>query len=357
MASLLPLVRLQQNRTGSLALKVLAFLYAAALFADFIGPYDEGSSNRDKFYHPPTRIHWRDEDGRFARPYVYNYVPVGSSSQRYVPVPTLGKFPVRLFHRGEAYRLLWLIPTNTRLVGVDRPAVLYLLGGDKLGRDVFSRLLHGGRRSLFLSMFGVTVGSMLGTLCGCVAGHYGGKIDNVLMRFAEIVQSVPSLYLLIAVGAVLPGDLPSSVRYFFITITLSLIGWAGMSRVVRAAVLSIRRQGFVEAAFAIGASPAHIIMRHILPNAMSSIVISTTLKIPGFMLGEASLSFLGLGIQEPLASWGSMLSDATNIVAIRHFPWMLVPGIVICLNVLCWNFVGDAVRDAFDSRSASRHRQ
>lgn len=342
--------RFRRHSLAMGALIVLAILYLSSIFASFLAPYPEDRSNRQKYFHPPTKIHFFDEDGRLTRPYVYNYRLADVGRRLYEP-QTNQKYPIKFFVRsGQPYKLLGLFETNWRLYGVDSPAVVYPLGGDHFGRDVVSRLLYGSRKSLFIVIPVLVVTFTIGLAYGGIAGYFGGRIDNLMMRGAEIVMAIPSLYLLLVLAGLL-RDLQPTQRFYGIVLILSLISWSGLSRVIRGMVLSLRRQEFVEGALAIGASNMRVIARHILPNTVSYVIVSATLQIPGFILGESSLSFLGLGIQEPAASWGLMLSRATDLSTLTRYPWLLIPGFFIFITVLAWNFVGDGVRDALDPRA------
>lgn len=344
--------RLRRNRVAMASLVFLALMYVAAAAADFLAPYDETRSNRRAFYHPPTRIRIVDEQGRLTRPYVYRYTLVDRGRRLYAEDREGGRYPIRFFVRRQPRRIIGPLTTSWRLFGVDDPALVYVFGADSQGRDLFSRLLYGARRSLFIALPGIAISLGLGLLYGGVSGYFGGRVDNVMMRLAEIIIAIPSFYLLLALAAVFQ-NVPSTQRFLYIIVILSLIGWAGTARVIRGMVLSLREREFVEGARAIGCSHWRIITRHILPNTTSHMIVVATLAIPGFILGESGLSFIGLGIQEPTASWGNMLSAGTNLTALRQFPWILVPGVFIFSAVLAWNFVGDGVRDAFDPRGTS----
>lgn len=343
-------IRFRRHGLAMAALTVLAVLYTASIFSHFLAPYTEERSNRQKYYHPPTKIHFFDESGRLTRPYVYNYRLVDVGRRRYEPI-TDKKYPINFFVRGgPTYKLFGLFESDLRLYGVDSPAVVYPFGGDHFGRDVVSRLLHGSRKSLFIVIPTLIVTLSIGMLYGGISGYFGGRTDNAMMRFAEVIMAIPYLYLLIVLAGLL-REVPVGQRFFGIVMILSLVGWSGLARVIRGMVLSLRKQEFVEGALAIGSSNARVITRHILPNTLSYVVVSATLSIPGFILAESSLSFLGLGIQEPQASWGLMLSKATDLTVLTRYPWLLIPGIFIFVTVLAWNFVGDGVRDATDPRA------
>jgi len=251
----------------------------------------------------------------------------------------------------DSHRLLGLIPTHVRLFGVDEPARLYLLGADARGRDLLSRIIYGGRVSLTIGLVGVAVSFVIGMLVGGLSGYYGGKFDVATQRVCEMIMLIPSFFLMLALRAALPADLGSIKVYFMIVLIMSFIGWAGMARVIRGMVLSIRSAEYVEAARAIGQSDLKIIVFHVLPQTLSYGIVSVTLAIPGYILGESALSLLGLGIQDPEASWGNLLRDAMSVSHITFQPWILLPGVFIFITVMAFNFLGDGLRDAFDPRS------
>jgi peptide/nickel transport system permease protein len=258
--------------------------------------------------------------------------------------------PVRFFVRGEAYRFLGFIPMRMRLLGTDERAPLFLLGTDSLGRDVFSRLLRGSQVSLSVGLIAIAITFTAGLLIGGVSGYYGGWVDNVLMRLCEVLMSIPGFYLLLTLAGILPPTLPSSVTYLMIIVILSFVGWAGLARVIRGIALSVREQEYVEAARALGISDFKIVLRHILPSTFSYAIVSATLSIPAYILGEASLSLLGLGIREPMPSWGNMLSAAQSMEVLQQYWWILSPGCMIFITVMAYNFLGDGLRDALDPK-------
>jgi peptide/nickel transport system permease protein len=261
------------------------------------------------------------------------------------------KFPIKFFIRSWEYKLLWLIPTDIHLFGVETPAEVHLFGGDAYGRDVFSRIIFGSRISLSIGFLGIGITFVLGLLIGGAAGYYGGWADEVSMRITEVFMSIPSFYLLISLRAILPIGLPPHITYLLIVVILSFIGWPGMSRVIRGMTLSLKSNEFVEAAMAMGYPDRRIIWKHIIPNTSTYIIVAATLSIPQYIIGEAGLSFLGLGITEPSASWGLMLSQAQNIKAMTEAPWLLLPGLFIFIVVMAFNLLGDALRDALDPRA------
>jgi peptide/nickel transport system permease protein len=340
---------IKKNKLAYLSFHILLILYFLAVFADFIAPYPYDKQHRDTPYHPPTQIHFFDEKGNFhIRPFVYGYELVDPVFKIY-RIDKTKKYPIYFFVKGDRHYLFGFIPTDIHLFGV-KEGKIFLLGADNLGRDIFSRLLYGGRISLSIGIVGVLVSFSIGAIIGGISGYFGGKIDNILMRISEIVMSFPGFYLMLALRAVFPITLSSVQVYFLIVVILSFIGWAGLARVVRGMVLSIREQEFVIAAKSYGASSIRIITRHILPNTFSYLLIAATLAIPGYILGESALSLLGLGIQEPYASWGNMLSAARSISAIASYPWILSPGIAIFITILAFNIIGDALRDALDPK-------
>jgi peptide/nickel transport system permease protein len=259
--------------------------------------------------------------------------------------------PLRFFVRGEPYKLFWIIPTNVHLFGVEGPKRAYLLGTDQFGRDYLSRLLYASQISLSVGLIGIAITFALGLLVGGTSGYYGGRVDDVIMRLCEVVMSVPSFYLLLTLAALLPKDLPPALVYVMIIAILSLVGWAGMARVVRGMVLSVREREYVEAARALGVGDLKIIVRHILPSTLTYAIVAATLSIPAYILGEASLSFLSLGIREPMPSWGNMLSAAQNLEVLEKNTWILAPGLAIFLTTLAFNFLGDGLRDALDPKT------
>jgi peptide/nickel transport system permease protein len=328
---------------------LLALLYLSAIFADFLAPWPMTKQALDFSYHPPTPVHWFDH-GKFVGPYVHATGVVDVGRNHYAADETK-RYPLRWFRNGEGhYRLLGLVPTSLKLVQVDEPAHLYLFGSDKFGRDVWSRLLYGSRVSLTIGLLGILISFAIGMLVGGLSGYLGGGVDMVTMRVTELILSIPALYLILALRAAFPMNLPSDRMYLIIVVILAFIGWATLARVVRGMVLSLREFEYVTAARALGAGTLRILTRHILPNTTSFLIVAATTAVPGYILGEVTLSFLGIGIQEPQASWGNMLTDAQSVRVLKSFPWMLVPGLFIFLTVLAYNFLGDGLSDALNPR-------
>ena len=341
---------LKRHQLGIIGGIILILLYGFAFFAEFITPYSSDLQVRGKAFHPPTRLHFFDEDHNFSLPpFVYHYELVDRVFKVYRPDPTV-KYPLRFFVRGEKYNFLGLIPSDIHLFGTEVPGHIFLLGTDKFGRDIFTRLLFGARISLSVGLVGILVSFSIGALIGGISGYYGGVVDNLLMRVAEMIMAFPGFYLLLALRALLPTALPSTTVYLLIVFILSFIGWPGFARVIRGMFLSLREREFSLAAKALGSTDLRIILRHILPNTMSFVIVAATLSVPAYILGESALSFLGLGIQEPQASWGNMLAAAMNTRVLVSFPWILAPGFLIFITILAFNFLGDALRDALEPR-------
>lgn len=345
---------LRQFRRSTLAVVggwLLLVLYTLALLAPFLSPYGPEQMDRNRFFHPPTMLRWVDTQGSFhLGPFIYATRLSDPSSLRYEEDRSR-MLPLRFFTQGAPYRLFGVFPTDRHLFGVGEGGRIFLLGGDMFGRDVWSRLLHGAQISLTVGLLGIAISFSLGMLLGGIAGYLGGWVDTVIMRGTELLLSIPGLYLIVALRAVFPADLPSQQVYLAIVAILAFIGWASLARVIRGMVLSIRRAEYVAAAEALGASRLRIIIRHILPNTMSFVIVAATVAVPGYILGEVFLSFLGVGVQEPAASWGNMLNQARSLRALTSFPWMLfAPGAAIFLTVMAFNFFGDGLRDALDPR-------
>ena len=348
--------QLWKDRFARIALVVLGIIYFALFFADFIAPYTKDFSDRTMAYVPPSKIFTIDENGKFSKPYTYNYKREFDSQELKI-IYTLDrsqKHYVKFFAKGQKYKFLGLIPMQRHLVTTDESGRLYLLGTDINGRDVFSRILFGGRISMTIGFLALFVLFPIGLLYGGIAGYFGGKTDMIMMRFAEAVMSIPSFYLLIILASILPSGMTSVQRFMLIVVILALIGWAGFARVVRGMVLSIKNQEYIQAAKSIGASRLRIIVKHILPQTTSFVIVAMTLSVPSYILSESGLSFLGLGIQQPDASWGNMLKEAQEYTNIIYRPWLLTPGFLIFIAVLAFNLIGDTIRDILDPKSKTR---
>lgn len=350
------LKQLIKDKFAFIALILLGIIYFMLLFADFIAPYTKDFSDRSMAYVPPSKIFVIDESGHLSLPYTYNY------KREFDPVNLRIKYTldrsqkhfVKFFSKGQPYKFWGIIPMSRHLITTDKDGRLFLLGTDINGRDVFSRLLFGGRISMTIGFLALFVLFPIGLLYGGISGYIGGKTDMFMMRFAEAIMCIPSFYLLIILASILPTGMTSIQRFMLIVIILALIGWAGFARVVRGMVLSVKKQEFVQAARSIGASRLRIIIKHILPQTTSYVIVAMTLSVPGYILSESGLSFLGLGIQQPDASWGNMLKEAQEYTNILYRPWLLTPGFLIFVAVLSFNLIGDTIRDVLDPKSKVR---
>lgn len=331
---------------GIATMVLLGILYGSAIFADFLATSTVNQQNLEKTFHPPTKIVFGQGGLR-----VQAYELVDPSKAEYQPIKG-ESFELKLFAKGFEYKLFGIIPLDIHLIGTaDETTPLYILGSDSTGRDVFSRLLFGARVSLTIGLIGITITMVMGFLVGGFSGYLGGKFDFVAMRLVEFLMAIPGLYLLLALRSALAPHFESDQMYYVIIIILSFIGWAGSARILRGMTLSIRKRQYVLAAESMGQKPLAILRKHVLPNLISYLLVAATLSIPGYVLGEAALSFLGLGIQEPSASWGLMLSQAQDLKTMfLGFWWLLTPGFMIFITVVSFNILGDVLRDIVDPR-------
>ena len=341
--------RFRQNRYALACVWVLLVLYGGAAFAEFLSPYTIEQEVRDYSFCPPTPIQFRDEQGKWSWPFVYGRSLVFDEFRtRIYQVNNAEKYSLKFFTHGDAYKFWGLIPADRHLFGVASGGEIYIWGADSRGRDLYSRILYGARISLTIGLIGVAISFTLGLLIGGLAGYYGGWIDNLLMRLCEMFMMVPGFYLLLALRAAVPENFNSVQVYFSIVVILSFIGWAGLARIIRGMCLSLREREYVLAARAMGFSDWSIILRHILPHTLSYSIFAVMLSIPGYILAESALSLIGLGIQDPIPTWGNLLSESMGIVQVRFAPWILVPGFFIFLTIMCFNVIGDALRDSLD---------
>jgi len=341
--------RFRRHRVALASGVVLLALYAIILFCEFLAPYGLDSRHTDFIYAPPQRLHFLSE-GRLSAPFVQGYeyhLDMKNLRRVYTPDPTKRE-PIRFFCRGDKYRFWGLVEGDVHLLCPAEGGQLFLLGTDRLGRDLLSRIIYGARISLTVGLIGVIVSFTLGILIGGIAGYYGGWTDMLIQRAIEVVQSFPHLPLWMALSAVLPVTWSPILIYFGITLILGMIEWTHLARAVRSKLLSLREEDFCTAAVLMGASPARIIGRHLLPSFMSHLIASATLVIPGMILGETALSFLGLGLRPPITSWGVLLNEAQNINVVALYPWLMLPVAPVILTVLAFNFLGDGLRDAAD---------
>ena len=378
---------------------ILLALYVLMIFADFVSPYVYYEGAKDKSFFWPTIVHWQNAAGNWTRPFIYNgyrltdanfeehYVegrPENAAllSERLNLKPEeidTRTYPIRFWvHRGPVRKLFGLVESRVHLFGIEteadslplpgagpssvkgvpenkNPPMLYVLGADHLGRDVLSRLCYGSRVSLTIGIVSVLISFSIGMMLGGISGYFSGTTDVVIQRICEMMMMVPGFYLLLALRSSFDAARLSSTQiYFAVVVILSFIGWAGMARTIRGMVLGVSNSEYVLAARALGGSNFRVILRHVLPSTLSFAVVTATLAIPAGMLGESGLSFLGLGIQDPEASWGNMLQQTMNIVNIRYYPWLLAPGVMIFVSVVAFQFLGDGLRDALDPRTIVR---
>ncbi len=366
--------KLRKNPLARFGAIILIIFYLTVIFADFVAPYNPYASQTDGSLLPPTTIHWGSSNGEWLGAYVYPTTQGPTdleTGDRLLSVNTQEPSPIRFFVKGSSYDLFKItlpfppkfeevtifpgIRVERHLFGTIGPGKINLLGTDEQGRDQFSRLIFGGRISLFIGLVGITISFPLGMLVGGISGYFGGWIDGILMRLVEVLMTIPGIYLLISLAAVLPPSLSSTQRFLLIVLITSLISWSGLARVIRGQVLSLKEREFIQAAKAMGANPFYIIVRHVLPQTATYIIISATLAVPGFIVAESVLSLIGLGIQQPDPSWGNLLSLATNASILMLQPWLIwPPAILIILTVLAFNILGDGLRDVLDPRSLQK---
>jgi peptide/nickel transport system permease protein len=349
----------RKNRLAQIGGLLLMLLYVIAIFAPFIAPDGLSSystSNITRF-HPPTPIQFRDpETGGLTRPFVYQYgqeLNMDTFVNEYKPTET--RCPIYFGVRGAAYRLLGFIPGNLHLFGTSAATPdckVYLFGGEALGRDLFTRIMYASQISLTIGVGAVLISTLIGLLMGAMAAFFGGFVDTVIMRSVEVLAAIPGLFLLILLRSVFPQNINPIFALYMIVGLLAFIGWGGLARVVRGQMLSVREQDFVSAAKALGAGNGRIMWRHMLPTMTTYIIVTLSLAIPGYILLESGLSFLGIGAVEPYVSWGGLLAQAQEggFASITQRPWVLIPGFFIVFTVMCFQFLGDGLRDAFDPR-------
>jgi peptide/nickel transport system permease protein len=347
--------RFASHRLAVASLFLLAVLYVVATGAEFFSPYPPSWRDLGHKYCPPQLPRFSFRHGFHVRAMSVTVDPL-TFKRTYLEDPSR-VIPLGFFVRGEPYQLWGCISARRHFFGVRETAALradgtrptfYFLGADEYGRDVFSRLLHGSRISLSVGLVAIAVTLLLGVTVGGVSGYCGGTVDTVIQRVIEVVNAFPQIPLWLAFGAVLPAEWPPLATYFAITLVLSLLGWTALARVVRGKILALREEDYATAARLLGASHARILFRHLLPGFTSHIIVVLTMSVPAMILGETSLSFLGLGLRAPIVSWGVMLKDCESIQTVANYPWLLMPVVLVVLTVLCFNFLGDGLRDAAD---------
>ncbi len=344
--------RFRRHKLAVVAFWFLAVLYASILVSEFIAPYGLDSRHADHVYAPPQAVHLFHE-GRLVGPFVYPYgftLNLETLEREYT-VDTSAPQRLRWFCRGDAYDFWGFFASDLHLVCAPEGGTAFLLGTDRLGRDMLSRIIYGARISLTIGLLGVAVSFVLGVSLGGLAGYFGGFVDSAIQRVIEVVRSFPVIPLWMALSAALPVSWDPLWIYFGITIILGLVDWPGLARAVRGRILSLREEDFAQAAVLMGAKPRRVVGRHLVPSFSSHLIASVTLAIPSMILGETALSFLGLGLRPPITSWGVLLTEAQNINAVALYPWLMLPVVPVILVVLAFNFVGDGLRDAADPYS------
>ena len=358
--------KLGKHQLARVSLVILGFLYIVALFGDFLAPYNLTEYDANSKDLPPTAIHFMYE-GEYIGPYVFKSewgtlkMSVAEMSKakkeaeargetfstRQIVTDETKPLKVQWFVHGSSYKILGIFDSDLHLFGIEGGKI-FLFGSDNLGRDLFSRIILGSQVSLTIPFAGTFISFVLGLLIGSISGYFGGTVDNVIQRIIEVLNSLPSLPLWMALSAAIPAGIPPVQMYLLITVILSLIGWTGLARVVRGKFMSLKNEDYVLAARLAGVSDMKIIMKHMVPGFMSYLIVSLTLGIPSMIIGETSMSFLGLGIQAPATSWGVLLKEAQNVTNIVSHPWCLIPLFFVVLTVLAFNFLGDGMRDAAD---------
>ena len=346
-------IRFFRHRMAVAASVVLAVLYFGAAFAEFVAPYDPRHRSAEQQYAPPQRIRLF-HDGRPTAPFVYPLISeLDQETFRYTyRVDRDSPQRLALFVRGDPYELWGLLPSDLHLFGV-RGGRAYLFGTDNLGRDLLSRVIYGGRISLSIGLVGIAISFLLGVVLGGLSGYFGGAVDTAIQRIVEFLRSIPTLPLWMALSVALPRFWTVEQIYFGIVVILSLVGWTDIARVVRGKFMAVREEEFITAAVVSGAGTQRILFRHLLPSFGSYLIASLTLSIPGMILGETALSFIGLGLQPPAISWGVLLQESQRVHVLAGAPWLLIPGAFVAVAVLAFNFVGDGLRDAADPYTAT----
>jgi peptide/nickel transport system permease protein len=342
--------KLRHHRLAVISAGFLLVFYAVATFAEFFAVQDTAKDNSVYAFAPPQVIHFVDENGVFhLRPFVYDLTVKRDPKtlRKSFVENTAVKHPIYFFRHGEPYKLWGIIPADLHLFGTQE-GPFYVMGADRLGRDLFSRIVMGARVSLTIGLVGVSLSFVLGTIIGGISGYFGGAIDTVIQRIIEFLSALPTIPLWMALSAAVPLNWDPLAVYFAVTVVLSIIGWTGLARIVRGKIISLREEDFVMAARISNAREWQILLRHLVPNFASYLIVSVTLAIPGMILGETALSFLGLGLRPPAVSWGVLLQDAMNLQSLALYPWLLLPGLLVIVFVLCFNLFCDGLRDAAD---------
>lgn len=341
--------KLKRHKLAVISGCFLIFMYLVAAFAEVVAPYALDTRNSKSLFAPPQSVRFVHE-GEFIGPFVYAYkqtLDLKTMQRTYVEDVSRPQ-PMRFLCLGDGYRFLGLIEGSFHLICPAEGGDMFLMGTDRLGRDIFSRIVYGARISLTVGLIGIAISFMIGLTLGGLAGYYGGWIDSAVQRLIEVIRSFPELPLWMALSAALPVTWSPVLIYFGITIILGLLDWTGLARAVRSKLLALREEDFCQAAQLMGASPQRVIGKHLLPSFASHLIASATLSVPAMILGETALSFLGLGLRPPITSWGVLLAEAQNINVVALYPWLMLPVVPVILVILAFNFLGDGLRDAAD---------
>jgi peptide/nickel transport system permease protein len=345
----LMLWKLARHRVAVISGFVLLVMYGSTLVSEVLAPYDLHTRHTGFIYAPPQAVHWVHE-GRFVGPFTYGLTKSLDMVRlkREYAEDRSSVHPLRFFCRGDPYRFWGLFDASVHLVCPGEGGTLFLLGTDRLGRDLLSRVIHGTRISLTIGLLGIAVSFGLGLFFGGMAGYFGGWVDSLIQRVIEVIRSFPELPLWMSLSAVLPVTWSPLFVYFGITLILALLDWTNLARAVRSKLLALREEDYCTAARLMGARPRRIIGRHLLPGFMSHLIAAATLSIPGMILGETALSFLGIGLRPPITSWGVLLNEAQNVNVVALYPWLMAPVLPVVIVILAFNFFGDGLRDAAD---------